>query len=300
MQQNLSDANTALSQSITAEGEARQGQIDAVNSQIDNTNAVVDAIHTTTFNGIFEGVTGADIIVPLSGFAPQTIAPGKTLIFDQNGSCAVSIDPMQSVPQNATGSINLRIKSIAQGAGLGAAQTVFFRDDIQVTPGMSVFTVDTGVVLKDGANYEVWVSAMSGNTGSTTTNGNGITLYMNDGNIMRPFSVLGNFNAILNAEWRFRWQMHLFASSPSNNVVNAFPRHGNGVILDFVYSSSAGIDVDFAGAARTTAQAASGIQRLSVPVSAVPTLAFGIASVPSCNITFMVKVIETRSAYPTN
>ena len=94
--------------------------------------------------------------------------------------------------------------------------------------------------------------------------------------------------------------MHPNLAQPGYNNVNAFPRHGGGIIVDMVYTSSANIGVDFAGMARTTAQATASIQRLSVAETATPALAFGISTTPSANIRFMVKVIETQSAYPTN
>ncbi|MCL2171435.1 MAG: hypothetical protein FWB71_04720 [Defluviitaleaceae bacterium] len=314
LQNDLSAAENNLSAEIANREQAisdKQAQIDNLNTALGNgltmlnnaiieTNRIVGGGVTRTAQGVILNSIPLKITeVAISAFPvlnpPIEFIQGATLINGDNDSGTWGV----YIGHKDADTIYVQTKTTA-GGNLGLARTAYFNDQIQITNGMAAFITDTGIMLKDGANYEVWVSALEGNSGASVSSGNGITLYMFDGNAYTPFGQLPNSNAILNAEWRFRWQMHPNIAQPGFNNVNAFPRHGGGVIIDMVYTSSANIGVDYAGLARTTAQATAAIQRISLPDAAKPTLAFGVANTPSANIRFMVKIIEQQSAFPTN
>jgi len=183
---------------------------------------------------------------------------------------------------------------------LGIAQTVFFDDQIQLTPSIPAFTIETGVMLKDGADYQIVISAMEGTTGSSASVGNGIMPFVFDGNINTLIASTVNTAGILNAVFRFRWQMHPRISQPGINIVNAFPLFDSNTIGTIYYTSSNNMDVDTAGISTTYSTQTTSLQRLNIDDNLTPELRIGISAPPTANIRYMAKVIEIRSAYPTN
>ena len=182
---------------------------------------------------------------------------------------------------------------------LGVARTVFFDDQIQVTSGTPV-SIDTGIVLKDGADYQIVISAMSGTTGSSASTGNGIMPQAIINGAAYGLAGNQNANALLNTIYKFRWQMHSMASNPANNVVGAFPLFGGTTVSTVIYSSSANFDVDGAGIATTYGTQPTTLFRVQTPATDMPTLRLATVAAPTGNMRFMVKVIEQQRAHPTN
>jgi len=180
---------------------------------------------------------------------------------------------------------------------LGLARTVYFNDQIQPT---AAGVIDTGVILKDGANYQVIISAMGGNTGASASTGNGLTPAVNDGTNITNLVPPANFNGVLNAVYQFRWQMHPRVTQPEINVVNAFPLFGTNTMGSVYYTSSPNMDVDTAGISITYATQATTVQRLNISAAAQPSFALNVTANPTGTIRFMCKIIETQSAFPTN
>ena len=118
-----------ITEALGKEADNRQSQIEKVTSEQQKTNAVVEAIHTSTYAGIFSGGIGDDILINVDKFSTtaQTIAPGKTMIFDSEGSIAVytggGLLDLSTVIGNV---IPVRIKSKASADG-DSSPTMFMR-----------------------------------------------------------------------------------------------------------------------------------------------------------------------------
>jgi len=288
---------TQLAQAIDTEANARQGQITQLNSQIVETNHVLSTIHTSKTTAILNTVIDGDTNVYFTDLNNQTAANfsvGQSFVRDAAGTLAVVV-----AIYDDTG-VTARTITVSGGeASLGLAKTVYFNDQIQLTAGMPV-SIDTGIVLKDGADYQIVISAMSGTTGASASAGNGLMPQAIINGAAYGLAGNQNANALLNTIYRFRWQMHNMASNPVNNVVGAFPLFGGTTISTVIYSSSANFDVDGAGIATTYGTQPTTLFRVQTPIDDVPMLRLATPAAPSGNMRFMVKVIEVQSAFPTN
>ncbi|MCL2223568.1 MAG: hypothetical protein FWB96_01225 [Defluviitaleaceae bacterium] len=289
-QQQITDLNNAVADGFLA-----------LNNQIAETNRVLSG-HLTQRLTARELGDLSDDGVPVYTAVPKSelsatipLIQGGSWVSDSKGRLGIYAGDFDA----DTAAIRTVTTSGGNSSDIGVARTVFFDDQIQLTSGTPV-SIDTGIVLKDGADYQIVISAMSGTTGSSASTGNGLMpqAIINGA----AYGLVGNqnANALLNTVYRFRWQMHNMTSNPDNNVVGAFPLFGGTTISTVIYSSSANFDVDGAGISTTYGTQTSSLFRVQTPVADVPTLRIATTAAPTGNMRFMVKIIEQRSAHPTN
>ena len=289
--------NEQIVQAISQEANGRQTQIQQLNGQITETNRVLSGHLTQTLPNdiILSTSINGETPIPKARLASSIpLIGGGSWANDAQGTLAIYAG---DDPGDATLAI-FRTKTTS-GGSVGVAQTVYFNDQIQLSPGTPV-SIDTGIVLKDGADYQIVISAMSGITGSSASVGNGIMPQAIINGAAYGLAGNQNANALLNTIYKFRWQMHNMSSNPLNNVVGAFPLFGGTTISTVIYSSSPNFDVDGAGISTTYGTQTSTLFRVQTPVDDAPTLRLTTPAAPTGNMRFMVKIIEQQSAYPTN
>jgi len=170
-------------------------------------------------------------------------------------------------------------------------------------PYNSDFAVlDTGVVLRDGVEYEVVVTALSGTSGGTASVANipVLDFILADGTEMGIMQVMTNSTAILNGIYQFRYQEHVRATDPDKLVMTSFPTSGSAVgVVSYTGTVDSEIDSATGSPPMTVGPLTdSNLRRVVDRTQAPATIGLHANGTPNCDVVLMVKVMARGSEPP--
>ena len=298
-----------ITEAITTEANARQGQNEAFSNELRNTNTVLAGARTANSPIPLKPVIGEITYTPLSAIAnaDDIWMPGKTLVFDSSGTIAIYIGGTGG-PSAGIDPLPVLTKSVPAASDDGVAKTVFFRDDIPFSTAANLDApLELVPVLRDGATYEVVISLMDGHLGAVSSGNWPVPIFDVGGQSFRLApdnpSVI-TMSAALNQIYTFRYQEHPNVVLSGQKNVGILSTMGRG-LGNVVYTLQEGGHVDSGPVLQHLGMEPNlNLMRHNVPDGTVMRLLLG-NQLPGGWPTIlggvlMVKVTERRSANPTN